>query len=173
MIYLTGSDASNPDSPLPGDVACGYVGGRTPHVWTLSQWKMQTAKYLLPIWVADPSQNPKTEAANFIAAMAALGVKGGVAYMLDAELLPPYDQLWISVFADRTARSDYGCHPYGSKDIVFTWPPRSGYIVADRIREPHMYEHPFVKGTQWKAENSIDLDLFDPTMKFWENPYVH
>lgn len=171
MTYLTGSDASDPKKPLPGEVACGYLDSNTPHPWTNEQWEMQTAKYLLPIYSADPGGNPVLAGRSAVAQMRSLKVPEGSAYAADIELLVPGDNLWLREFAAETAKAKYGCHPYRSASTIFTFEPRSGYWVADWTGEPHMYEHPFVKGTQWASDPAVDCDLFIPTMHFWENPY--
>lgn len=170
--YLTGSDASDPDFALPGDVACGYVGGDTPHVWTEAQWRKQTAKYLLPIYVPFRGGNPKLQGVQCADTLRAAGVPEHVLYAVDAELLWQGDASGINAFCDVTAERHNGALIYAQLSLIFSLPPRSGYWVANPTGVPHMYEHPFVKGTQWDFETRIDRDLFLPGLQLWENPYV-
>jgi hypothetical protein len=171
MNWLNGSDASNPDSPLPGQVACGYIGGDTPHAWTFGQWEMQTAEFLLPIYTADPKLDPVNESIRCVDALIALKVPEGSAIMLDSELFNGRDGGWIDAFCRETSADRFGTHVYASASNIFTLPPRSGYIVADWTGIRHMYEHPFVKGTQWSSDATIDRDVFDPAIKFWRDTY--
>jgi hypothetical protein len=172
MNWLNGSDASDPTEALPGQVACGYIGGDTPHPWTFGQWEMQTAEFLLPIYTANPKLHPVNESSRCVDALVALKVHEDTAFMLDSELFNGRDNGWIDAFCRETSADHYGCHVYASASNIFTLPPRSGYIVADWTEIRHMYEHPFVKGTQWSSDATIDRDVFDSTMKFWRNPYV-
>jgi hypothetical protein len=168
--WWTGSDASNPDFALPGQVVQFYCGGATPHVWTKQQIDMQTSEFLLPVYVPFGWGSPVAEAEQFLSELADIGVPDHVAYMLDAELLGNGDASQINAFCDLLAKHHYGGLIYGSIDQVFTWPPRSGYVVANPTGVPHMYEHPFVKGTQWDWETRIDRDLYTKNTTFWRNP---
>jgi hypothetical protein len=171
MTWINGSDDSNPSGALPGQVACGYIGGDCPHVWTAQQWRNQTAEFLFPIWTAEPDADPQTEAAKCLTALWDLKVSPDTGFMLDSELFSGDDNDWINEFCRYTSHAHYGCHPYASASAIFYLPPRSGYIVADWTGIRHMYEHPFVKGTQWVNDPTLDRDVFDSTMKFWRNPY--
>jgi hypothetical protein len=172
MEFLTGSDTASPDKALPGDVALGYIGGDDTHTWTLDQWKMQESKYLLPIWVGYPGDNPEAAAKRCLDAMHVLGIPEGTVYMLDSELLTNDEGEWVDKFADVTAYERRGCLPYASVDLVFDLPPRSGYAVADWTGKSHMYEHPFVRITQWADEETLDRDLLDANLRLWVNPYL-
>jgi hypothetical protein len=172
MNYLNGSDTSDPVGPLPGQVVMGYAGGWTPHEWTHDQWEFQTAEFLLPIWVGNAIYNPIASAWSLLAWLGAYKVLPGSAYVLDAEGSTNVDSGWVNAFADVTAEHHYGCHVYASVNTIFSLPPRAGYIVADWTGKRHMYEHPFVSGTQWADEGTIDRDVFVPQMHLWRNPYV-
>ena len=173
MIYLDGSDAANPTSALPGQVVMFYIGGEADHVWTLDQIKMQTAEFLLPIWVAGYQEHATYAGRNCADALYDLAGGEEFSYVLDCELLNQGDNDWVDQFANVTAPEHYGCHVYDSKDRIFHFQPRSGYIVADWTGVSHMYEHPWVKGTQWKNTPDYDLDVFDPSLRLWRNPYVN
>jgi hypothetical protein len=172
MNYLNGSDASDPVGALPGQVVMGYAGGWTPHAWTSGQWAAQDAEFLLPIWVGNAVNSPRGVASLLLEWLHDYQVPPGSAYVLDAEQSTGVDSAWVNAFADVTAEEHYGCHVYASVDTIFTLPPRSGYIVADWTGKRHMYEHPFVSGTQWADEGTIDRDVFVPQMHLWRNHYV-
>jgi hypothetical protein len=171
MHVIYGSDAADPVSALPGQVACGYIGGMADHVWTDAQWAMQTAEYLLPIWVANEDDSAQDSGMSCVNVLYRLGVPRDVAIMLDVEPNENIDAAWINGFARETAREHYGCYVYDSADRIFSLPPRSGYIVAYWNGIPALYEHPFVRGTQYRNTPDFDLDVFDPSMRFWRNPH--
>jgi hypothetical protein len=172
MNYLNGSDASDPNGALPGQVVMGYAGGWTPHVWTLDQWAAQVAEFFIPIWVAHADEHPLEAADEFLHWLGRFDVPAGSAYCLDAEASTNVSAEWVRQFADVTAPHHFGCHPYASASTIFDLPPRAGYIVADWTGERHMYEHPFVKGTQWADAGTLDRDVFVPTMRMWRNPHA-
>lgn len=172
MTYLNGSDAANPDGALPGQVVMFYIGGEADHVWTIDQVKAQRAEYLIPVWVAGYTVSAADQGKACVDALYDYNIPEGVAYVLDAELLNQGDNDWVDAFANETAAEHYGCHIYDSKSRIFHFQPRSGYIVADWTGVRHMYEHPWVKGTQWENDPEYDLDVFDSELRMWRNPYV-
>lgn len=83
-------DASEPPSDPPHwHVAAGYIGGDTPHIWTLEEWKAQWAPFLLPIWTASNRDDTAASAGNDAWAMWSvlekLGVPHGVTIAVDIE----------------------------------------------------------------------------------------
>lgn len=171
---LYGADAADPAGPLPGAVACGYIGGHADyHTWTDAQWAMQLAPARLPIWVAAPHEDPASHAAQCVNALRALGVPKDVCYALDAELLDITLPGWVDQFADVTGAAGYACLPYDSLARIFTWPPRRGYFIANPTGRRHLYEHPHAVGTQWafgslgQCPPGMDLDAFTPGLRFW------
>jgi hypothetical protein len=83
-------DASTPPkNPPHWHVAAGYIGGDTPNVWTLAEWKAQPAPYLLPIWTAsnrdDTAADAGEDAWGIIKKLSSLGVPGPVTVALDIE----------------------------------------------------------------------------------------
>jgi|SRR5215469_9226375 len=72
MVLYNGADASRPDvATLPSgtQIICGYVGGDTPHVWTLDEWneflEVDSAVRFLPIYVdSNASFNSGTDLAK-------------------------------------------------------------------------------------------------------------
>lgn len=82
MTLYNGADASTPDlATLPEgtQVIAGYVGGDTPHVWTVDEWNqfltVNPSMRFLPIFVDDKASFPSgTDLA--MAAVAAVRVRG-------------------------------------------------------------------------------------------------
>jgi hypothetical protein len=83
-------DASTPPaSPPKWHVAAGYIGGDTPYVWTIDEWKAQPTPYLLPIWTAsnrtDDTCAAGEDAWGIITKLAELSVPGPVTVAVDIE----------------------------------------------------------------------------------------
>ena len=83
-------DASEPPPQPPHwHAAAGYIGGDTPHVWTLAEWKAQPAPLLLPIFTAsnrlDNACAAGEDAWEILNELAGLGVPRGCTVVVDTE----------------------------------------------------------------------------------------
>jgi len=141
-------DTASPDAPLSRcDVAGGYIGGRAEHLWTPNQWRMQAARYRLPIWEFDPGQHGDVQAREALKQLDAIGCPDHVTVALAMETFEFAAQVdeWGAVMH----AAHFLTMPYGSTSTLFANPPRSGYWVADPTGAAHLYEHPLVLATQW------------------------
>lgn len=172
MELIDGSDAEWPQGALPGEVACGYIGGWAGHVWTSAEWRSQTADFLLPIYVAHVDLDPVNAGHNCVALLKRMGMPEGFAYALDAETDTDVGYEWVNDFADATAPFHVGCHPYASADSIEALPVRAGYWVADWTGHRHMSSIVGADITQWTNTGNIDLDVFNAEMRLWRNPHV-
>jgi hypothetical protein len=173
MQLLSMMDTANPDAPLARcDVAGGYIGGRAEHVWSAAQWRAQSARYRLPIWVFDFGQHGDVQAREALKQLAAIGCPDHVTVALDMET--GQDPIQV----DQWGKVMHGAHfltmVYGSTSTLFANPPRSGYWVADPRDHAHLYEHPLVLATQWaldtKDDNgqSCDRSVIRADVQLWD-----
>ena len=169
-----GFDTSDPGPAVISgyEVAGGYLGGDTPHVWTGKQWADQPARWRAPFWVYDEGRDVAAQAADAVAAMVALGAPEGSAIILDMEALT--QDVAVNMFADYVHEHHYCTMIYGSKSSLFGNPPRTGYVVADYTGTAHLYEHPHTMGTQYatvRADGglpSLDLDVWADEAPLWD-----
>jgi hypothetical protein len=154
-------DTSNPAGKDVGAQVVGwYLGGATPHVWTLADRMAQTARWQLPIWVPSNPLTGVAEGASCAEAARAAGVKPGVTIGWDLET-----HQWageVTAAAAVLALAGYHLMPYGSAGFVFANPPVAGYWVADWTGQPHLYPHAGVVATQYAANvtlaNGVPVD---------------
>ena len=88
--YLTFYDAAWPPAlPPETDGFCCYIGGDTPHVWTLEEIRAQKARYILPIFVRSNPRGLAGVAPDVNAALrelAAIGAPKGILIAWDMEM---------------------------------------------------------------------------------------
>src|SRR5579863_3052451 len=90
MALDPGYDAAYPPSSPPkasNEVVMGYLGGDTPHVWSLAEWNSQPARYRVGIWTrSNPGgYNGTSEAQEAVAKWKSLGAPAGSMIALDLE----------------------------------------------------------------------------------------
>lgn len=128
-----------PGHPPAWPVAAGYLGGDTPHVWTLSEWEHQPARYRLPIWVRDNpgAVSAATDSAAAVSAAHKLGVPHGATIALDFETA--VNSAYVLAFDKVLQAAGYGVILYGSLSTVRQNPePSRGYWIADWTGTPHL-----------------------------------
>jgi hypothetical protein len=165
-------DASRPPAEMPAgyDIAAGYIGGDTPHVWTLTEWGRFSGHYKLPIYVAsNDGRDADADAFEALRHLYALGVPLDTRIALDLEtrIAPVY----VSRFNAVMAFFGYRVWVYGSASTVFRNPVCRAYWVADYAgKGPFMYDHAGVMATQWTNGVHYDSSLvkaFKPE-RFWK-----
>ena len=165
---LTFYDAAWPPAPPPAtDGVCGYIGGDTPHVWTAGDWRSQTARYRLPIWVRSNPQavNPTADAAACAAALRAIGAPKDTLVALDSETA--IDAGWTQLFVDVLNVESWPVIDYGSQSTVFGNDNPDGYYWgADWTSVPHL--HSGDQMTQYADFGSIDKSLAEASLPFWD-----
>ncbi len=164
-------DASVPPLVAPAgfQIAAGYIGGDTPHVWTAAEWERFKNLHRLPIYVRSNSGTSGTaDAFEALHRLYVLGVPHDKRMALDLEtrIAPAY----VHEFNDVIQWADYRLWIYGSASTVFSNPPCNGYWVADYAgKGPFMYPHANVLATQWTDGPIYDSSLvtdYKPE-RFW------
>lgn len=176
MTFLTFYDSAYPPANPPAgmDGVGGYIGGDTPHTWSLADWNSQHVRYRLPIFVRS---NPvgASAAADVGAALTqlrALGAPGGILVAWDMETAA--DAAYIKAVYNLMTADGYKLIIYGSQSSVFgndnpdglywgaDWTSVSGLKPGDSI-------------TQFVSFNSYDVDTATATLPYWDtsppNPY--
>jgi hypothetical protein len=166
-------DASRPPAePFPGCYAvAGYIGGNTPHVWTLAEWQRFGHLRQLPIWVADLRPTGLSAYGQAHAAVSAAEDLGWApnrherrAIGLDLETAEVPD--FVAVFAEVLHLAGFSCWPYGSAAFLFANPTEDGYWVAEYpgpgpvIRYPgeDVVAHQYAADVAWR-DGAVDLSV--------------
>jgi len=149
-----------PTSPPKWEVAAGYIGGNTPHVWTDQEWARQAARYRLPIFTRSTGGDPNADGAAAVRWLRAHGVPPGCCVALDYETR--IDAGYLRIFDWIVMQAGYLTLLYGSRDFVLRNPkPSGGYWVADYTGSPHLY--PGSAATQWSGSGPFGGD-YDPNL---------
>jgi hypothetical protein len=170
----SGFDTSDPGLVhLTGfDVAGGYLGGNTPHVWTRQQWDDQPARWRAPLWTPWPTVDPVQQGLNVAAALHDLGAPAGCIVFLDME--GTVNAALVNAIAAEVNKGGYIVGVYGSESAVFGNPPRSGYWVALWDGIAANYEHPHAIGKQYRGNVSdksgvtVDLSAWSDAAPLWD-----
>jgi hypothetical protein len=171
MTLYHGFDASlPPKSAYPGtDIVAGYIGGDTPHVWTLNEWRAcqgnNTPRRVLPIWTADFSKNAVTSAIAAGNAMRAFGWnRGGRLCALDSET--SLNVLWIQNFEKTLDKEhSFATLDYRSLEALVAAPSGLPEWVAHWNSPPgpwtgKQYAYQYKPNEEYDG-TTIDLDVFD------------
>lgn len=151
MQFLMRDAAFATSIERPWDQAiAGYLGGPNAYrTWTSDDWDMFATNRKLPIWVAGESGS--AEAPFALDALYKLGFKPGCHVAVDME--KRVDVTYLNSFTDCLNFFGYKVLVYGSASTVFGNPVCNGYWVADWTGQPHMFNHPAVRITQWATGN--------------------
>jgi hypothetical protein len=122
-------DAANPPPDPPHwHVCAGYIGGDTPHVWSIEEWDAQWAPARLPIFTRtnapDTAEAARADSAEILAKLRELGVPKGSTIAVDTETVI-YHAYLKTLSADLAAAG----HPlmnYGSLSYVIQNATTSG-----------------------------------------------
>jgi len=161
-------DAAYPPlEPYPGcQGVAGYLGGNTPHVWTLDEWLRFKDLRQLGIWVADLGASAADSGAAAAAAAKALGWRPHAettrAIVLDLETA--VDPAWVNAYANAVEAAGYQTWVYGSESTVVQNPPRAGYWIASWDDVPSLepiadiVAHQYSANVSW-AGTAVDLSV--------------
>ena len=177
MTFLTFYDSAYPPANPPAgmDGVGGYIGGDTPHTWSLADWNSQHVRYRLPIFVrSDPAGAAATaDVGAALTQLRAIGAPKGILVAWDMETAA--DAAYIkSVYSLMTA-DGYTLIVYGSESSVFgNENPDGLYWGADWTSVPGLVPGDAI--TQWVSFNSYDEDTAEATLPYWDtsgppNPY--
>lgn len=169
-----GFDTSNPGTKTVAgyEVAGGYVGGATPHVWSPAQWDAQPARFRCPFFVPYPGMAPAQQADLLLAALGHLGAPRGTIVFLDMETSA--DPGLVNGIANIVHAEGHPVGVYGSEGAVFGNPPRSGYFVALYDGVARLYEHPhsiakqYTRGYVTPEGVTVDLSVFADSVPLWD-----
>lgn len=160
-----GFDASTPPEKAPPKtaVACGYIGGETPHVWTNTEWARFDGMKKLPIYVSalavGKPGDARTEAFDALRAMYNLKVPKGSPIVWDMETA--VNDTYLKQVQSIVNWYGYKLWPYGSMDAIMHSTPCDGRFVADwNYDKPALAPGRYVVATQWKSDTGYDLDVF-------------
>lgn len=158
-------DESVPTTPPAGfDVAAGYIGGDTPHVWTDKEWNAQPAPYRLPIFVRDHGGDPTADAHETILWLESHRVPHGVCVALDFETR--VDSGYVHVYDSIVSGHGYKVLLYGSLSTVTNNPMTSGgRWIADWNDDPSLI--PGSPAHQYKNQEPYDFSVVDPNLPLW------
>jgi len=160
-------DSSSPGAnPAQADCLAFYIGGDTPHVWTLPEIEAaQGTQERLPIYVRSFGfGNPLADANDCIARLKTIGQPIGTTVALDLETAIAL--AYTTTFNQVVSGLGYYVLLYGSTGTLFKNPITSGgYWAADPSGAAHMY--PGSVETQWKFAGAYDLSLVDDSVKLW------
>ena len=190
MTLAYGWDAAPVPNPIPTTIngqkqsyAGFYIGGSSAfHVWTpdellrLDEAGESAGLLAMPIWVPTPGfENPRQVGLEAAARLRALNIPDHATpwrvLMWDMETGKEPDPSWLTIAATTLASAGYGSLVYGSVDGsgLFSYPARSGYMVAFPNGQPRLYPHPNVVGTQYQFSvpvpgGVVDLDVVDSSL---------
>ena len=151
-------DAANPPrtSPKGYQAAAGYIGGDTPHVWTVEEWERLGRLPKLPIYVrSNDGTDPHEDAFQTLKRLYQIGCPPGSRIALDMETR--VNANYVATFYRRVRFFGYRLWVYGSAVSVFRNPACNGYWVADFAdRGPFMYKDKRVRATQYQPGSTFD-----------------
>ena len=152
-----------PQHPPTGfDAAAGYIGGNTPHPWTLDEWKRLGKLPKLPIWVQSHPENghPEAEAMTALHRLYQIGCPPGHAVALDLETA--VHDGYVSSFHKVMKWAGFYVWVYGSKAFVMKNPQCDGYWVADYTGVAHGLPGA-VRAVQWTDGKVYDQSV----VRYW------
>lgn len=168
MTDLTFYDAAYPpEQPPRTDGVCIYIGGDTPHVWSMLEISRQPARYRLPIWVrSDPQKTTaNSDAHTCLMRLHAIGCPVGSLVALDVETA--VSPSWVHAFYAALHTAGYPVIVYGSQSTVLgNDNPDGWYWGADWTDVAH-----FARGdtmTQFASFKAYDLSEAKPLLPFWD-----
>jgi hypothetical protein len=173
-LYHMFDAAFPPPTAYPGtQAAAGYIGGNTPHIWTLEEWLRFRHMRQLPIWVADLGADPAASGRFAAQAARGLGWKpfAAVRRAIVADMETSADGSWVNHFAEAVAAHGFVTWVYGSLSSVLRDPARDGYWVAswDGVPDvepiPHVVAHQYAPNVPWEG-GEVDLSVLAP--EAWE-----
>jgi hypothetical protein len=165
MTLYQAFDASNPpQNPYPGCKAVmGYVGGNTPHVWTLKEWQRFGNLVQFPIWVGYHEDHPEQHGNACVAAVKGLGwIDHFVprrAVILDFET--EIDPAWVDAFGNVIWAAGYETLLYGSESTIVDNPVKEGRWIALYNGNMTIPPVPGAVGHQYKANVPWDGTVVD------------
>jgi hypothetical protein len=152
-------DASVEPATLPEGVkvVAGYIGGNTPHVWSVAEWDRFAGVKKLPVFVHEQGASGTEEGWAALKRLYQLLVPKGTLVVLDMETL--VEPAAVLNFRALMNWGGYYCGTYGSADFIFGNPNCYGYWVADYDKKPQLFPHHGVFATQYAPGTDWDSSV--------------
>jgi hypothetical protein len=151
-------DAAYPPDVAPEgyQVAAGYIGGDTPHVWTTAEWARFARLRRLPIFTrSDPaSANGTADAFAALERLYAIGAPRGIPVAWDME--SAVAEAYLNEVDAVMSWAGFLVWVYGQASTVFRNPECHGYWAADWKGTPFMESHSAIRATQYASGPEID-----------------
>jgi hypothetical protein len=169
------ADASIPPAnatllPRGTEAILGYLGGKTPHVWTVDEWDRFGHLLQMGIWVPDPSSNPVDQARLAAEAAHQLGwFRGDLrGILIDDEA--NNDPAFLGEMGLKLREDGYVPLGYESAGVLNANPRLDGIVLAQPNQEPVVPAGQLIIGRQFKwdlvvGDTKIDLDVFDSSTR--------
>jgi hypothetical protein len=165
-------DASQPPGqPYPGSAAvAGYIGGNTPHVWTLAEWQRFHDLRQFPIWVGAGRTDGAADGQAAAAAAHALGWAPNRpdrrTIIVDVEALAM--RAYLDAFSAPVWQAGYQTVVYESASAVRHNPPKEGIWVALWDDQADIPPGAAIIGHQYQPDvpfdgTQVDLSVIDDT----------
>lgn len=169
MADLLFYDAAFPplSHPANADGVAFYIGGDTPHTWSLEEIAAQKVRYRLPIYVrSDPvTANASADAAEAIVRLGMISAPRGTLVALDSETSADAD--YVRTFVGTLNKAGHPVIDYGSVSTVFGNDNPDGYYWgAHWTSKAHL--EPGTQMTQWVATGAYDESTALATLPFWD-----
>lgn len=165
QFYDAAFPPANPPAGMDG--VQFYIGGDTPHVWTLEEIQAARVRFRLPTWVrSNPSvQIAQQDAQDAVKQLVAIGAPVHTLVCLDSET--SVDPEYVALFFYAMRGFGYQIIEYGSVSTVFSNViPNGLYDGAHWTNRAHM--EPGTQMTQWEAFGAFDESSALSTLPFWD-----
>ena len=173
-LYRMFDAAYPPVQPFPGcQAVAGYIGGNTPHVWTLAEWQRFAGLVQFPIWTGYQRTNGAADGQAAAQLMHQLGWNPGSPYrravILDMEDEP--NGAYGDGFGSAVWAAGYQTFVYEDLARLLAGgnPPKEGYLVADWTNVPSIPPYDNVVGCQYAGNvpwegGAVDLSVITDQM---------
>lgn len=171
MTLVRGFDAAYPpDSAYPGcAVAAGYIGGNTPHFWTLAEWRRFEHLYQLPIWTGYLEDDPAGHARDAAATASGLGWiprDGNTWRAIALDMEGQSSEAWIAAFGSNLRDYGYLCWPYLALSALSSDPAGYDVWLPDWTGVPEIPPYRNVIACQYEGNvafggTQVDLSVWD------------
>jgi hypothetical protein len=145
-------------------VAAGYIGGDTPHVWTKAEWDRFAHMRRLPIFTrSDPAGHSGTaDAFAALGQLYAIGAPKGIPVAWDMEAAVA--EAYLNEVDAVMTWAGFLVWVYGEESTVFGNPECHGYWAAKWTGDPFMANHSSIRATQYEEGLGWDSSL----VKEWQ-----
>lgn len=165
LFYDAAFPPANPPAGMDG--VQFYIGGDTPHVWTLEEITSARVRFRLPTWVrSNPNVTiAQQDAQDAVKQLVAIGAPIHTLVCLDSET--SVDPEYVALFFYAMRGFGYQVIEYGSVSTVFgNVIPNGLYDGAHWTNRAHI--EPGTQMTQWEAFGAFDESSALSTLPFWD-----